>query len=84
MIDYYFTGENIAGQVPSNTDIEVSNATYTYQSTQQSNVSLKQSDYFLNTFYQGKFSKHLGADIHFDYFKIKEFSIKMYPTKTLS
>lgn len=71
LIGAYFTGENMAGKVSSNTDIDVSGTSNKYQGAQQSNVDLKQSDYFLNTFYRGKFSKYFGADVYFDYIKNK-------------
>lgn len=71
LIGAYFTGENMSGKVSSNTDINVAGTSSNYQGTQQSNVDLKQSDYFLNTFYRGKFSKHFGGDVYFDYIKNK-------------
>lgn len=71
LIGAYVTGENMVGKVSSNTDINVSGASNKYQGTQLSNVDLKQSDYFLNTFYRGKFSKYFGADVYFDYIKNK-------------
>lgn len=71
LIGSYFSGENMAGKVLSNTDINASATSTRYQGTQLSNVDLKQSDYFLNTFYRGKFSKYFGADVYFDYIKNK-------------
>lgn len=67
----YFTGENMVGKVSSNTDINVSGTSTKYQGTQLSNADLKQYDYFLNTFYRGKFSEHIGVDVYFDYIKNK-------------
>lgn len=72
LIGAYFTGENMGGKVSSNTDIDVSGASNKYQGAQQSYVNLKQSDYFLNTFYRGKFSKYFGADVYFDYIKNRQ------------
>lgn len=71
LIGAYFTGENMVGKISSNTGIDVSGASNKYQSTQQSNVSLKQSDYFFNTFYRGKLSKYFGVNAYFDYIKNK-------------
>ena len=71
LIGAYFTGENMVGKVSSNTGIDVSGASNKYQGTQQSNVSLKQSDYFFNTFYRGKLSKYFGVNAYFDYIKNK-------------
>lgn len=71
LIGAYFSGENMAGKVLSNTDINASGTSTRYQGTQLSNVDLKQSDYFLNTFYRGKFTKYFGADVYFDYIKNK-------------